>query len=239
MRTVGVINRHEDRKVVEIAEPFGVVAAIIPCTNPTSTAIYKVLISIKARCAIVLSPHPAAVGCITATAEVLERAGRAAGLPDGALGWMTTVTLEGTQELMRQRETAVILATGGMGLVRAAYGVGKPAYGVGPGERACLHRAHRRRAQGRQRHRHRARPSTTASCVRRRTRSSWTPTVADAARAEFRRQGAHFLTPDAGGRARNAARHPSAPAEPATRRQERHVHRGTGRHSGSRRARGC
>jgi acetaldehyde dehydrogenase (acetylating) len=133
MRTVGVIGRHEDRRVVEIAEPFGVVAGIIPSTNPTSTAIYKVLIAIKARCAIVLSPHPAAVRCITRTAEILERAGRAAGLPDGAIGWMQTVTLEGTQELMRQRETAVILATGGMGLVRAAYGVGKPAYGVGPG----------------------------------------------------------------------------------------------------------
>ena len=133
MRTVGVIARHDDRKVVDIAEPFGVVAAIIPSTNPTSTAIYKILIAIKARCAVVLSPHPAAVGCITRAAEVMDQAARGAGLPEGAIGWMKTVTLEGTQELMRQRETAVILATGGMGLVRAAYGVGKPAYGVGPG----------------------------------------------------------------------------------------------------------
>jgi acetaldehyde dehydrogenase (acetylating) len=133
MKTVGVIRRLEDRKVIEIAEPFGVVAAIIPSTNPTSTAIYKILIALKARCAIVLSPHPSAVRCISRVAEIMEAAARAAGMPDGAIGWMQTVTLEGTQELMKAREVAVILATGGMGLVRAAYSAGKPAYGVGPG----------------------------------------------------------------------------------------------------------
>ena len=133
IKTVGVINRLEDRKVIEIAEPFGVVCAIVPSTNPTSTAIYKILIAIKARCPIVLSPHPAAVRCITRVAELMHEAARKAGAPDGAIGWMTTVTLEGTQELMKARETAVILATGGMGLVRAAYSAGKPAYGVGPG----------------------------------------------------------------------------------------------------------
>ena len=133
MKTVGVIARHEDRRVVEIAEPFGVVAAVIPTTNPTSTAIYKILISLKARCTIVLSPHPSAVKCITRVAEVMEEAARRAGAPAGAINWMTTVTLEGTQELMKQRDVAVILATGGMGLVRAAYSAGKPAYGVGPG----------------------------------------------------------------------------------------------------------
>src|SRR5687767_12771210 len=133
MKTVGVIARLEDRKVIEIAEPFGVVAAIVPSTNPTSTAIYKILISIKARCPIVISPHPAAVRCITRVAEVMNDAARRAGAPDGAINWMSTVTLEGTQELMKARETAVILATGGMGLVRAAYSAGKPAYGVGPG----------------------------------------------------------------------------------------------------------
>jgi acetaldehyde dehydrogenase (acetylating) len=133
MKTVGVIARYEDRRVVEIAEPFGVVAAIVPSTNPTSTAIYKILISLKARCAIVLSPHPSAVKCITRVAEVMDEAARRAGAPAGAINWMTTVSLEGTQELMKQREVAVILATGGMGLVRAAYSAGKPAYGVGPG----------------------------------------------------------------------------------------------------------
>jgi acetaldehyde dehydrogenase (acetylating) len=133
MRTVGVVRRIEDRKVIEIAEPFGVVAAIVPSTNPTSTAIYKILISLKARCSIVISPHPAAVRCISRVAEVMNEAARRAGAPDGAINWMSTVTIEGTQELMKARETAVILATGGMGLVRAAYSAGKPAYGVGPG----------------------------------------------------------------------------------------------------------
>ena len=133
MKTVGVIARDDDRRVIEIAEPFGVVAAVVPSTNPTSTAIYKILIAIKARCAIVLSPHPAAVKCITRVAEVMDEAARRAGAPIGAICWMTAVTLEGTNELMKHRDVAVILATGGMGLVGAAYSAGKPAYGVGPG----------------------------------------------------------------------------------------------------------
>lgn len=133
MRTVGVVQRLDDRKVIEIAEPFGVVAAIVPSTNPTSTAIYKILIALKARCAIVISPHPAAVRCITRCAELMSEAAHRAGAPEGSINWMTTVTLEGTQELMKHRNVAVILATGGMGLVRAAYSAGKPAYGVGPG----------------------------------------------------------------------------------------------------------
>jgi acetaldehyde dehydrogenase (acetylating) len=133
MKTVGVVARHEDRGVWEIAEPFGVVAAVVPSTNPTSTAIYKILISLKARCSVVLSPHPAAVKCISRVAEVMDESARRAGAPAGAISWMTTVTLEGTQELMKHRDVAVILATGGMGLVRAAYSAGKPAYGVGPG----------------------------------------------------------------------------------------------------------
>lgn len=137
MKTVGVINRNEEKKVIEIAEPFGVVAAVIPSTNPTSTAIYKILIAIKSRCAVVMTPHPSAARCITCTADIMNEAGRRAGLPDGAIGWMKTVTLEGTQELMKAREVSVILATGGMGLVRAAYSAGKPAYGVGPGNAPC------------------------------------------------------------------------------------------------------
>ncbi|MBA3887866.1 MAG: aldehyde dehydrogenase family protein, partial [Acidobacteria bacterium] len=104
MRTVGVVARHDDRKVIEIAEPFGVVAGIVPTTNPTSTALYKILIAMKARCPIVLSPHPSAVRCITRTAELMWEAARRAGAPEGAISWMTTVTLEGTQELMKARE---------------------------------------------------------------------------------------------------------------------------------------
>jgi acetaldehyde dehydrogenase (acetylating) len=137
MRTVGVVNRIEDKRIIEIAEPFGVVAAIVPSTNPTSTAIYKILIALKARCAIVMSPHPSAARCITRAAQIMADAAATAGAPAGSIGWMTTVTLEGTQELMKHRDVAVILATGGMGLVRAAYSAGKPAYGVGPGNAPC------------------------------------------------------------------------------------------------------
>jgi len=137
MKTVGVVNRIEDRKIVEIAEPFGVVAAVVPSTNPTSTAIYKVLIALKARCPIVISPHPSAARCITRAVEIMLEAATKAGAPAGSIGWMKIVTLEGTQELMKHRDVAVILATGGMGLVRAAYSAGKPAYGVGPGNAPC------------------------------------------------------------------------------------------------------
>jgi acetaldehyde dehydrogenase (acetylating) len=137
MKTVGVVNRSEEKKIVEIAEPFGVVAAIVPSTNPTSTAIYTVLIAIKARCPIVISPHPSAARCITRAVEIMAEAAAQAGAPSGSIGWMKTVTLEGTQELMKHRDVAVILATGGLGLVRAAYSAGKPAYGVGPGNAPC------------------------------------------------------------------------------------------------------
>jgi acetaldehyde dehydrogenase (acetylating) len=138
MRTVGVVARDEARRIIEIAEPFGVVAAIVPSTNPTSTAIYKILIALKARCPIVISPHPSAARSITAVAEVMADAARVAGAPEGAIGWMQHVSLAGTQELMKHRDVAVILATGGLGLVRAAYSAGKPAYGVGPGNAPCF-----------------------------------------------------------------------------------------------------
>ncbi len=133
MKTVGMVARDDEAGVIEFAEPFGVVAGIIPSTNPTSTALYKALISVKARCAIVLSPHPAAIRCISRSAEVLREAATKAGAPADTISCMTDVTLAGTEELMKHRDVAVILATGGMGLVRAAYSAGKPAYGVGPG----------------------------------------------------------------------------------------------------------
>ncbi len=133
LKTVGVIREIPDKKVYEIAEPVGVVAAIVPSTNPTSTAIYKILISLKSRNTVVLSPHPAAKECIKATAEIMSKAAVAAGAPEGTISCMEHVSLEGTRELMSHRRTSVILATGGMGLVRAAYSSGKPAFGVGPG----------------------------------------------------------------------------------------------------------
>lgn len=131
LRTVGVVSETKD--VVEIASPRGVVAGIIPSTNPTSTAIFKILIAIKSRNAIVLSPHPSAARCINETVKVMRDAGVKAGLPADAIGCMTTATIEGTEALMKHKMTAVILATGGIGLVRAAYSSGKPAFGVGPG----------------------------------------------------------------------------------------------------------
>jgi acetaldehyde dehydrogenase (acetylating) len=133
LRTVGVIREDRARRVTEIAEPVGVVAAIIPTTNPTSTAIYKILISLKAGNAVVISPHPRAEKCIQRTMEIMERGALAAGMPAGLIGCMHAPTLEGTQELMGHKGTGVVLATGGSALVRAAYSSGKPAYGVGPG----------------------------------------------------------------------------------------------------------
>lgn len=131
LRTVGIVR--ETPAVVEIAAPRGVVAAIIPSTNPTSTAIFKILIAIKSRNAVVLSPHPAATRCVVETANVMRAAAVQAGLPAEAIGCLELTTIEGTEALMKHKLTAVILATGGLGLVRAAYSSGKPAFGVGPG----------------------------------------------------------------------------------------------------------
>lgn len=131
LKTVGVIS--ETKSIVEISSPRGVVAAIIPSTNPTSTAIFKIIIAIKSRNSIVLSPHPSAALCICETARVMRDAAVPEGLPPDAISCLTTSTIEGTQTLMKHKKTAVILATGGTGLVRAAYSSGKPAFGVGPG----------------------------------------------------------------------------------------------------------
>jgi acetaldehyde dehydrogenase (acetylating) len=133
LKTVGIIREIPERKVKELAVPMGVVAALVPTTKPTSTAMYKSLISVKGRNAIVMSPHPRAVKCTVETARILHDAAVAAGAPAGLILAMETPTLEGTNELMRNKKTAIILATGGYPMVRAAYSSGKPAYGVGPG----------------------------------------------------------------------------------------------------------
>src|SRR6476469_8839255 len=131
LKTVGVVN--DKGSIVEIASPRGVVAAIIPSTNPTSTAIFKIIIAIKSRNTIVLSPHPSAARCIAESARIMREAGIALGLPADAIYCIQNPTIEGTETLMKHKRTAVILATGGIGLVRAAYSSGKPAFGVGPG----------------------------------------------------------------------------------------------------------
>ena len=133
MKTVGIVREDPVAKIWEIAEPVGVIAGIIPTTNPTSTTIYKALIALKSRNAIVFSPHPSAVRCTLEAARVMNQAAVAAGAPANVIGCMTGVSLEATQELMKNPITSIILATGGSALVRAAYSSGKPALGVGPG----------------------------------------------------------------------------------------------------------
>src|SRR3989454_11000857 len=133
MKTVGIVNEDKEKRVFEVASPIGVIAAIIPSTNPTSTAIYKALIALKGRNAIVFSPHPSAVRCIGETSRLIAEAAERAGAPKNVVSCMRLPTMEGTQELMKHSLTSLILATGGTGLVKAAYSAGKPAFGVGPG----------------------------------------------------------------------------------------------------------
>jgi acyl-CoA reductase-like NAD-dependent aldehyde dehydrogenase len=138
MKTVGILRELPEEKVVEIGVPMGVVAAILPTTNPTSTAIYKILISLKAGNAIVLSPHPRAHQSTCYTAGILYQAAVEAGAPEGIIQCVDNATLEATNALMRHERTGVILSTGGAGIVKAAYSSGKPAFGVGPGNVPAL-----------------------------------------------------------------------------------------------------
>lgn len=133
VKTVGIIRRDEENRVWEVAQPVGIVAGIVPSTNPTSTVIFKSLIAVKAGNAIIFSPHPAAAKCTTEAARIMQEAAERAGAPKGLILCITQPTLAATNELMKHKLTDVILATGGPGLVRAAYSSGKPAYGVGPG----------------------------------------------------------------------------------------------------------
>ena len=137
IKTVGVIRYDERKKIYDIAWPMGVVAALTPSTNPTSTVMFKILISVKACNAIVVAPHPAAARCCVETARIMAEAAVNAGAPPGLVSCMSKVSLPGTQELMKHKYTAVILATGGSDMVRAAHSVGKPAYGVGAGNVPC------------------------------------------------------------------------------------------------------
>ncbi|MBI5474558.1 MAG: aldehyde dehydrogenase family protein [Ignavibacteriae bacterium] len=133
LKTVGIVEEDRERKVFKIAEPMGVVAALIPSTNPTSTVMFKAIISVKARNACVASPHPRAVNCTNEAMNVVRDAAEKAGAPKHLLQCLGTPTIEGTSELMRHKLTAVILATGSNQMVKAAYSSGKPAYGVGSG----------------------------------------------------------------------------------------------------------
>ncbi|MDD9271540.1 acetaldehyde dehydrogenase (acetylating) [Paenibacillus sp. GCM10023248] len=133
MQTVGIIRKDEARQVWDIAQPVGTIAAIIPSTNPTSTVLFKCMIALKARNAIVISPHPSALRCSQESAAVMRAAAESAGAPPGLIHCLSQPTLEASGELMRHKLTDLILATGGTAMVKAAYSSGKPAYGVGPG----------------------------------------------------------------------------------------------------------
>ena len=133
LQTCGIIREDDEQGIIEVAEPMGVVAAILPTTNPTSTAFYKILIALKSRNAIVISPHPRARRCTCEAAALLAKAAVEAGAPEGIVQCVNEATIDGTNELMRHRRTAIVLSTGGSGIVRAAYSSGKPALGVGPG----------------------------------------------------------------------------------------------------------
>jgi acetaldehyde dehydrogenase (acetylating) len=133
LKTVGVISRDDRNGIWEIAEPYGVILGIVPITNPTSTTLFKGIISLKTRNAIVFSPHPRGIRCISEANRVMAEAAVRAGAPAGLLGCLTEVSMEGINDAMRHPLTSLILATGGEAMVKAAYSAGKPAYGVGPG----------------------------------------------------------------------------------------------------------
>lgn len=133
MKTIGVVSEDEENKIIEIAEPVGLVMGIVPSTNPTSTAIFKSMISIKSRNAIVFSPHPSAAKCTIKAAQLMHDAAVAAGAPENIITCVTNPTIGATNELMKSKEVAIIIATGGPGMVKAAYSAGKPALGVGAG----------------------------------------------------------------------------------------------------------
>ncbi len=133
MKTVGVLKACPGEKLWEVGVPVGVIAAIVPSTNPTSTVCYKAMIALKAGCSIVFSPHPKAIACTSHAAKLAAEAAERAGAPEGSIGCLSIPSMEGCRELMSGEETSLILATGGPAMVRSAYSSGKPAIGVGAG----------------------------------------------------------------------------------------------------------
>ena len=137
IRTVGVISDNENEGFYEVAEPVGVIAAVTPVTNPTSTTMFKALIAIKTRNPIIFAFHPSAQKCSAEAARVLRDAAVAAGAPENCIQWVEKPSIEATQLLMNHKGISLILATGGSGMVQSAYSTGKPALGVGPGNVPC------------------------------------------------------------------------------------------------------
>lgn len=142
MKTVGILREDKENRVWDVGVSVGVIAGIVPSTNPTSTVIYKTMIALKAGSPIVFSPHPNAVKCTAKAAELVAQAAYAAGCPKGAVGCISTPTMDAVNELMHHEQTKLILATGGGAMVHAAYSSGKPAIGVGAGNGpAYIHRS--------------------------------------------------------------------------------------------------
>ena len=135
-KTCGVIEEDSAYGIKKIAEPIGVIAAVIPTTNPTSTAIFKCLLALKTRNGIIISPHPRAKGCTIAAAKIVLEAAVAAGAPEDIIGWIDVPSLDMTNLIMKEAD--IILATGGPGMVKAAYSSGKPAVGVGAGNTPAI-----------------------------------------------------------------------------------------------------
>ncbi|MEW6696609.1 MAG: acetaldehyde dehydrogenase (acetylating) [Bacillota bacterium] len=194
MKTIGVIHDDQVNKVVEIAEPVGLLMGIIPSTNPTSTTIYKSIIAIKSRNGIVFSPHPSALKCTLQAARLMHDAAVAAGAPANIIGCISKPSMSATNELMKCDEVDMIIATGGTAMVKAAYSAGKPALGVGPGNvPAYIERTANI-------------PKAVKNIMVSKTFDNGTicaseqaviveECIRDQVMEEFRRQGGHFMTP--------------------------------------------
>lgn len=194
-KTIGVIEVDEQRQTITIAEPVGLLMGIVPSTNPTSTVLYKSLIAIKARNAIVFSPHPAAAKCTAMAIQLMNDAAVEAGAPENVIQGIAHPSIVATNELMHAPEVAMIIATGGPGMVKAAYSSGKPALGVGAGnspayiERTAVPRDAVRRIM--------ASKTFDNGTICASEQSVICETVnRDAVVAEFKRQGAYFMTED-------------------------------------------
>lgn len=133
MKTIGVIREDINQQVIDIAEPMGLLMGIVPSTNPTSTAIFKTIIAIKSRNGIVFSPHPSALKCTLKVVSLMNDAAIEAGAPENIISSISTPSIQATNELMKHDDIAMIIATGGPGMVKASYSAGKPALGVGAG----------------------------------------------------------------------------------------------------------
>ena len=192
MKTVGILREDREKKVWDVGVPVGVIAGIVPSTNPTSTVIYKAMIALKAGSPIVFSPHPHAVKCTAETAGLLEQAAVEAGAPEGCISCISLPTMDAVRELMSHPHTRLILATGGGAMVRAAYSSGKPAIGVGAGNGpAYIHRSANI-------------PDAVEKIIRSKTFDNGTVCASEQSviveeccaqrvREEFARQGAYFL----------------------------------------------